>query len=113
MSNFDDVIAAFRDTALRREIAARAHSDLIATGDHTYRGFIRRFDDHLASVGVVPAAGPDAISAARGRLAKGARRRQASRRVRYASYLQFPGRPLAVAAVKPIVQRLRRHRASI
>lgn len=51
-SNFDDVMARFRDPKVRRETTGRAYKDLIVSGRFSYRAFIREFDVYLASVGV-------------------------------------------------------------
>ena len=41
-SNFDDVVAALRDDALRRELTDNAHRDLIASGAYDYAPFVAR-----------------------------------------------------------------------
>lgn len=112
MSNFDEVIEAFRDDDQRREIAARARTDLIESGAHTYERFMERFDEHLRAVGVTPQATPAEVGPVRQRIEKGRPLRLAARRARYASYRQFPGRPLAVAVARPFVRTVRRARAA-
>lgn len=53
-SNFDDVIAIFRDPAARRAITDRAYADLIESGRYSYAAFIRSFDEVLAAAGLTP-----------------------------------------------------------
>ncbi|MGH2956409.1 MAG: hypothetical protein ACRDL6_05370 [Solirubrobacterales bacterium] len=54
LSNFDEVIEAFRDPAVRRELAENAHRDLIASGDYSYERFIAGFDQALIDAGLSP-----------------------------------------------------------
>jgi hypothetical protein len=51
-SNFDEVIARFRDAELRRELTENAHRDLIASGDYSYERFFAGFDRTLVEAGV-------------------------------------------------------------
>ena len=51
-SNFDEVIALFKDHATREEITENAYRDLIASGRYSYRTFIEGFDDELAASGL-------------------------------------------------------------
>jgi hypothetical protein len=53
-SNFDEVIAVFRDPEARRAITDRAYADLIESGRYSYAAFIRSFDEDLAAVGLTP-----------------------------------------------------------
>jgi hypothetical protein len=43
-SNFDEVIAMYRDESFRRQLTDNAHRDLIASGKYSYQRFIKRFD---------------------------------------------------------------------
>ena len=54
-SNFDEVIALFRDPAVRRAVTDRAYADLIASGRYSYSSFVRSFDEDLAAAGFAPA----------------------------------------------------------
>jgi hypothetical protein len=47
-SNVGEVVDRIRDHGFCREMAARAHRDLVASGRHGYRAFAREFDDRLA-----------------------------------------------------------------
>lgn len=53
-SNFDDVLAMFRDGALRRELTVNAYRDLIASELYTYRAFVEGFDSGLIEAGLRP-----------------------------------------------------------
>lgn len=46
-SNFDEVASAVRDDALIERLAARAHSDLVASGRYSLRTFVHEFDREL------------------------------------------------------------------
>jgi hypothetical protein len=59
-SNFDDVIAIFRDPVARRVITDRAYTDLIESGRYSYAAFVDSFDRDLASVGLPPPARDEA-----------------------------------------------------
>lgn len=59
-SNFDEVVDRIRDEDLRRELAANAHSDLIASGEHTYAALIAKLDAVLGEAGIEPAERPRA-----------------------------------------------------
>jgi hypothetical protein len=43
-SNFDEVIAMYRDESLRRELTDNAYRDLIDSGQYNYQRFIKMFD---------------------------------------------------------------------
>ena len=68
-SNFDEVLALFRDPGVRRTLTDNAHVDLIESGRYSYRSFIRSFDDDLAAVGILP--GDRSQAAAIGRRLRG------------------------------------------
>lgn len=53
-SNFDEVLARYRDADLRRELTANAHRNLIEDERATYRRFIADFDRNLEQDGVTP-----------------------------------------------------------
>jgi hypothetical protein len=46
-SNFEEVVEAIRDDKLLGEIASRAHSDLVASGDYSLRTFVQKFDREI------------------------------------------------------------------
>ena len=46
-SNFDEVVSAVRDDALLERLAARAHSDLVASDRYSLRTFVHEFDREL------------------------------------------------------------------
>lgn len=54
-SNFDEIVGLFRDPDARRAVTDRAHTDLIASGRHSYARFIGSFDDDLVAAGFTPA----------------------------------------------------------
>lgn len=91
-ANFDEIVRLYRDPAIRRSLTERAFSDLIASGQYSYRRFVGQFDEDLEAAGVHAAS--DAAEAERIRrlLARGARARQARARVR-AGYRRWADRP--------------------
>ena len=80
-TNFDEVIATFRDLDHRSQVIASAHRDLIASGRHTYRAFVAGFDEELARADILGAPGPRARDVD-GALRHGAGLRRAERRLR-------------------------------
>src|SRR5581483_320728 len=46
-SNFDEVVSAIRDDAVLEGLAARAHTDLVASGRYSLRTFVRGFDREI------------------------------------------------------------------
>lgn len=60
MSNFNDVLARFRDPGERLAIARRAREALIESGRFGYERFGMQVDGVLAASGAVSPAGPDA-----------------------------------------------------
>jgi hypothetical protein len=46
-SNFDEVVRAFRDPAIRKSVTDAAYQDLIASGEYSYRSFVQEFDNDL------------------------------------------------------------------
>jgi hypothetical protein len=53
-SNFEEVASAIRDDAVIEPIAARAHADLVESGDYSLRRFVEEFD-HEVETRVKPA----------------------------------------------------------
>ena len=64
-SNFDEVVERIGDEGLRRELAANAHRDLVASGEHTYAALIAKLDAVLAEAGIEPGGSPRAVLAER------------------------------------------------
>ena len=58
-SNFDEVIALYRDPAIRDRLTENAYADLIESDRYTYRSFVHSFDEDLAAVGIGPRGGSD------------------------------------------------------
>jgi len=79
--NFDEVIRTFRDPEQRSTIVANARRDLIESGQHSYAGFVRRFDDELERAGIIVPGKPRARDIDRA-LARGAVTRRIERRLR-------------------------------
>jgi hypothetical protein len=46
-SNFEEVVSAVSDDAVLEPIAARAHADLVASGDYSLRRFVEGFDREI------------------------------------------------------------------
>jgi len=53
-SNFDQVVARYRDAALRRALITNAYRDLIAGDRYTYARLIAAFDRRLEEAGAAP-----------------------------------------------------------
>jgi hypothetical protein len=94
-SNFDEVVASFKDPALRRELTANAHRDLIASGRYSYRTFIESFDRDMAEAGLEPRVSEADLALVRRALRHGRWRREGRGQLRstYEGYLS----PRAVA----------------
>jgi hypothetical protein len=82
-SNFDEVIARFRDPALRRELATNAHRDLIASGRFSYKAFIENFDQDMVAAGVEPRISAADLELVRGALRHGRWRREGRSQLRW------------------------------
>ena len=106
-SNLDEVVEAIRDADLRREIAANAHRDLIASGRYDYGPFVAGVDDVLEAAGAGPLRDQQAAEAA---IARGRRLQYARAHVRggLPELLRAePARRLMHAA-EPVTLRVRR-----
>lgn len=102
-SNFDEVMARFRDESLRRELTENAHRDLVASGRYSYEQFIRSFDEKLRQTGFqadVAAGRADAVTAL---LRQDLLYRRFWAAVRAARYYPFPGRELIVPKIKALM----------
>jgi hypothetical protein len=53
-SNFDEVIARFKDPDIRSELTANAYRDLIEDDRYSYKGFVAGFDRLLVNAGIEP-----------------------------------------------------------
>ncbi len=53
-SNFDEVVALLQNPTHMQDLARNAYRDLIESGDCSYRGFLRKFDQALQNMGVAP-----------------------------------------------------------
>jgi len=71
-SNFDSVLARFKDPEVRREITETAYAELIVSGRYSYERFIAEFDQVLREAGLEPPRETEGRSLAiRGRPLKG------------------------------------------
>jgi hypothetical protein len=88
-SNFDEVIARFRDPALRRELTGNAHRDLIGSGRYSYKALIESFDEDMIRAGLDPRIAPADAELVRRALRHGRWRREGRSQLRwtYHSYL--------------------------
>lgn len=102
-SNFDDVIAMFRNAALRRQITSNATRDLIDSGRYTYRRFIEGFDRELRSEGLIPGISETEAARVTERLNEGQVWRKLSAGLRSLRYVSFPGRKHVRRVVKPLL----------
>jgi hypothetical protein len=94
-ANVDEVVVSFKDPAVRRELTANAHRDLIASGRYSYRAFIESFDQDIVSAGLEPRISEAELALVRRALRQGRWRREGSGQLRstYEGYLS----PRAVA----------------
>lgn len=51
-SNFDEVLAAFRDEDVRQTIADNARRDMVDSGRYTYQAFMKSFDEDMRMLGL-------------------------------------------------------------
>jgi hypothetical protein len=82
-SNFDEVIARFRDPALRRELATNAYRDLIASGRYSYKALIESFDQDLLAAGLEPRISQPELDLVRRALRHGRWRREGRSQLRW------------------------------
>ncbi len=99
-SNFDGVMAAFGNSALRETIANRAYDDLIASGLWTYERFVTGFDEALVAGGFSSGLTPEERLAVDRRLGRGSLLRQMKGRLLAARHVRFPGRDRVAAALR-------------
>ena len=104
-SNLDQVLSDFADPATRQRIADRAHADLIASGEYSYRRFIEQFDADLRQAGIEPVADAAALRQARAFLDQGSRLRALRARIQTRLHRPFPGKALVKAALSPLLKR--------
>jgi hypothetical protein len=106
-SNFDDVMARFRDPAERKRITDRAYNDLIASGRWSYRAAIEDFDRHVGeAAGLGHTLAPDDHRAIAERQRRSATFGRLSARPRWlVRQIRFPGRPLAVKMYRKVRNR--------
>lgn len=91
-SNFDEVVARFRDPALRRELTSNAHRDLIASGRYGYKAFIESFDEDMVRVGLDPRFSPADVELVRRALRHGRWRREGRSRLRWTYHVYLSPR---------------------
>jgi hypothetical protein len=105
-SNLDEVIARFRDPAVRRLLTGNAHRDLIASGRYSYRAFVESFDDDMVSAGLEPRISQADVELVRRAIRHGRWRREGRGHLRwtYHSYLS-PG--AAVYRLRRLRDRMR------
>lgn len=104
-SNFDDVLAMFRDDALRRELTRNAYRDLIASGRYSYRAFIEEFDEQLEQAGLDPGIEPKTVAMVDRLLRRDRLRRELRGRMLAARARQFPGRSLVRDVSRAVLRR--------
>jgi hypothetical protein len=105
-SNFAEVIRAFSNPAVRRELTSNAYNDLIASGQYTYERFIRKsFDPVLEEVGLEPEMDPFKSATVTEILNEGSRLRYLYGALRSLRHRRFPGRSLLIAFLRPLGNR--------
>jgi hypothetical protein len=105
-SNLDEVLALHRDRAVREELVANARRDLVDSGDYSYAGLVKGFDDLLVEQGLAPDVSDDVRSRVDAALARGQWRRTARARVSHAGArvrsAEWRGGPLVRAAYRRV-----------
>jgi hypothetical protein len=107
-SNFNEVIAMFRDESLRRRLTENAYRDLIASGRYTYQEFIRNFDQDLINYNFnpdLPAPDPGQVTA---RLNQDIAYRKLKAVIRAARYYPFPGRRALISIIKSLSKKIKK-----
>ena len=95
-SNFDEVITMFKDESLRRELTENAYRDLIASGQYSYKEFIRSFDDNLLKMNYDTAVTDVQIEEVNLILSKNINFRKFMGRIRAIKQYEFIGKDLLV-----------------
>lgn len=106
-SNFEDVLRAFRDPAVRRELTENAYQDLIASGNYSYRRFLEGFDRDLVETGISPGLDPAVEATATAGLRRGALLRAVRGRLWTLYCTPFPGRDFVRAIARPAFRPLK------
>jgi hypothetical protein len=99
-SNFEEVIARFKDPAVRRELTANAHRDLIASGRYSYKAFIENFDEDMVAAGVEPRISATDAELVRRALRHGRWRREGRSQLRWTYYRYLSPRAFAYRLYK-------------
>jgi hypothetical protein len=107
-SNFEEVVARFRDRDLRRRLTENAYRDLIASGAYSYRRFIEDFDRELFAMGFDPQADEPAAVRLTSALERDRCKLGVERRISELISRPFPGRRLLRPLLKPVRSSLRR-----
>lgn len=101
-SNFDEVIKMFNNQELRHRLTEKAYQDLIASGNYSYRNFIKTFDDELMVGGLQPNnVSGDEIQYVETTLKKGS----FYRLLRSLPYRQLPFRKQVINILRPFIKR--------
>jgi hypothetical protein len=108
-SNFDEVLARFRDPSLRRTLADNAYRDLVASGTYSYRRFIESFDETLLAAGLQPGVEGNVAARVTAILDRDRKQRAVAARIRDSFDSAFPGRS-TLRRFKPARELYRRWR---
>jgi hypothetical protein len=103
-SNLSDVLRAFRNADLRRELADNAYRDLIESGEWSYQRFVDGFDRALLDRGFEPAISDDDVSLVKRQLDRGSLLLHLRGRLAATRHLRFPGRGKLATAMRRFVQ---------
>jgi hypothetical protein len=110
-SNFDEVIAQFRDSDFRHTLTENAHRDLVASGDYSYNRFIESFEGDLDQAGFSPHIDESSAKLATRCLDKGRFARQSMAKIKYLPFMLTPGRQTVLHWLTPLIVGLRRQQA--
>jgi hypothetical protein len=102
-SNFDEVIAMFREKGFRREITTNAYRDLIASGEYSYERFMDGFDRELAGLQLLGDEPGDTYREVEAILQEDYLKRYVKVRSKALLYVPFPGRRSVVKWVKSAI----------
>jgi hypothetical protein len=105
-SNFEEVIRAFRNDDLRREMTENCYRDLIESGKYSYERFIKGFDEEMLSQGFSPEMEKADAQNVTELLNRDKLQRYVRVRLARIRHRDFPGRNVLRPVIKPLLKYL-------
>jgi hypothetical protein len=104
-SNFDQILAAFLNPDIRRELTDNAYRDMIACGRWSYKRFVTDFDEELCRDGFDPSVRAADSNEVSRRLSRGSTLLDLRGRIAQTRHRDFPGRRTLASAARRLLKR--------